>query len=692
MAQFDNDNNNIFREVSRKSNIVDVVSYYLGGNNLVRKGKIYLSVCPFHHDTHPSMRVDPERNTYKCFACGAGGDSIKFAQQYDHLAPFDALKKVAEICSITLPDNIRNRVILDPVKEKYAKELNALLDLRKFYQLTLSSLDGSPCQKYLAERKIPKEVIDHFELGFAPDNPKESIDKLRSMGHEVDTLINAGILAKGMDLADHYQHRLMFPIEDNFGHLVAFSGRILSKEQEGGKYVNYQETPLFHKNEVLYHFSKAREDAKRRGYIYVVEGFMDVIAIVRAGIVAVCGIMGTALTKEHALAFQKLGVEVRLCLDADEPGQIGEERACKMLHEYKIPFRIVRAFKNAKDSDEVLTKEGPEALQKQLETLSDPFLFFLRRALKGRPMLTDSVEILSFLRQAAPYFASLDAVSQDKDIQWVEKLCSLNRDTILSVLKNSAPSVSGTRKEEKESVGNIRFDNDQFRRRYRKNSSAPVSTIPYQMGPKYLQGKSVQQLYELAASQKDFALFSERLRKLECDIISVLPHSYEAFYEFQLARICIRYAPFYQLANFIATVYLKHPGCKLPFSDSDYDSLISLVKASSSAYRVPKEEEDPLGLGDDLFDDEDEDDSADTNLTDEDVEFLLGVISILRNFNEDCYDKNNFQNALKLHPLYVELQMLEEKEDSHPEQPLTKEEMKKKAKLKFAIRKNNGVI
>lgn len=681
--------NSIFKEVSEKSRIVDVVSFYLGGNNLVRKGKIYLAICPFHHDTHPSMRVDPERNTYKCFACGAGGDSIKFVEQYAHLSPFDALKKVAEICAIPLPDSVSQRVILDPLKEKYAKELNALIDLRKYYQLSLTSLDGIPCQQYLQDRAIPKEVIEHFELGYANDNPEESISKLRGMGHEINTLIRAGILGKSKDLTDNYQHRLMFPIEDNYGHLVAFSGRVLSKEQTGGKYVNYQETALFHKNEVLYHFAKAKEDAKRKGYIYVVEGFMDVIAVVRAGIYAVCALMGTALTKEHAQAFKKLGVEVRLCLDSDEPGQVGEERACQILLEYGVPFSIVRCFKNGKDADDVLTKGGKDVLLRQLNRTYDPFLFFFRRTLKDRNMLTDSKEILDFLKKAAPYYEALDEVSKDKDIQWVEKLCSLNHETILSVLTNSTKSLKN-KTEQKRTDAPFRYERDYISSRYsRRNKQTILEPIPCQMGDKYLQGSNVQQLYELASMQAKISSFSNRLLRTECDIISTLPHSYDAYRQFQEARTMICYTPFYYLANLIGNEYIKHPGTKEPFTPYDYESLITQVKALSP-HHIKEEEEDPLGLGDDLFEEEDID--SESTLSDDEIEFLLKVIDIIRHFSPDCYDKDNLKNALVLHPLYVRYQYLQDKKEKASDKKLSREDNAEMAKLKFDIRKNNGTF
>ena len=172
------------------------------------------------------------------------GDSIRFVELYCKVSKWEALKKVCEICSLPLPEESGRKTGELSFEKQYATELNALLDLKKFYSLSLLSSDGEACRKYLENRKIPKEVVEHFSLGYAPKDQKQSIQALRKLGYEIKTLTRAGILSDSASFEDRYQDRLMFPIYDNYGHLVAFSGRILEKGQDSRKYINYPETKL----------------------------------------------------------------------------------------------------------------------------------------------------------------------------------------------------------------------------------------------------------------------------------------------------------------------------------------------------------------------------------------------------------------------------------------------------------------
>ena len=310
---------NVFREIVGKSDIVKVIAYYLGSDAIVKAGRRFKAICPFHPDSHPSMQIDPEKNFYHCFSCNAGGDTIKFVQEYAHLSSVEALKKVCEICGIPVPSLLSDvHEKRDPLKEKFPKELEALGELSRFYSLYLQSTDGLKGREYLSSRSISRETIDHFRIGYSPYDPTIAIASLRRVGFDVPTLERAGILSNSAELKDRYSGRIMFPLSDNEGHIVGFSGRKIDDKQEGGKYINYPETALFRKGDVLYHFDKARESARRDGYIYLLEGFMDVIAMQRAGLLSSAGLMGTALTENHLAALKGLGVECRLLLDSDE--------------------------------------------------------------------------------------------------------------------------------------------------------------------------------------------------------------------------------------------------------------------------------------------------------------------------------------------------------------------------------------
>ena len=174
---------NIFKEIAAKASILKVIEAELGANRIVKKGNSYVCLCPFHEDHSPSMNIDVRRNTFHCWVDDHKGDPIAFVEQYEHLSPMEALKKVCSICSIPLPQELSNRKEYVPtVEREYPEELKALKELSHFYQLTLSSALGEKGREYLASRKIPQEVIDHFGIGFAPEDPSEAIRSLRGLG------------------------------------------------------------------------------------------------------------------------------------------------------------------------------------------------------------------------------------------------------------------------------------------------------------------------------------------------------------------------------------------------------------------------------------------------------------------------------------------------------------------------------
>jgi DNA primase len=663
---------NLFQEVKDKADIVRVISFYLGSQALVRKGKVYMSVCPFHHDTHPSMRIDPERKMFKCFACGEGGDCIKFVEKYAHLTPMEALKKVCDICQIPLPSQVKDfKPVVNPLIEKYQNELNALLDLKKFYSLALKSTDGAAGQKYLSDRKIPPDIIDHFGLGFAPLDDTLSIKSLREhREYSVSTLENAGILANSTVLRDHYSSRVMFPIEDNNGFTVAFSGRKIDKDQEGGKYINYLETPLFKKSQILYHYYKAKETARKDGFVYVVEGFMDVIAIVRAGINSVVGAMGTAITDEHIAALKNLNCEVRFCLDSDEPGQMGMERALPLFMKAGIPFRVVQKFLGGKDADEILTNQGSESLKTQLNRLFDPFVFLLQRAMMGDKKFTDDLRIRAFLKQASPFYFKLDEISQSRDLGYLSRYTGLDKDDLLKALKNNDSSLSLS-DEKNEPVKKKTFDKEKYSNYRKKPYQKDEDNVVVQqvmLGSKYEVTQSALDLVSLMSSTPEGkALFSKapKLFNTECQIILVLPQNREAYVQFESSRITLIFHPFYVLASLIGTIFMQDKNLTC-FDSHAFDMLLKAIVPSSDSKEEKKSDDDGIDLGG--IDDSDIDDSGiddggiePVKVSPEEIETLKSLVKILSRLSKQWFSNAQFAVVLKDQRLGSDLYKLDDK-------------------------------
>lgn len=624
---------NIFREVNEKSDIVRVIAYYLGSDAIVKAGKRFKALCPFHNDTHPSMQVDPEKNLFHCFTCGEGGDCIKFVEKYAHLSSLEALKKVCEICSIPLPSGINSfHEKRDELREKYPKELDALSELCHFYQLYLESNDGEPGRRYLKERGIGRDTIEHFGIGFSPFDPTIAIRSLRGVGYDVPVLESAGILSNSAELKDRYCGRIMFPIRDNDGHVVGFSGRKIKESQDGGKYINYPETALFRKSAILYHFDKAKESAKKDGYIYLLEGFMDVIAMQRAGLPSAAGLMGTALTEEHLDALERLKVEVRLLLDSDDAGQLGEERALPLLLEKKIPTRICWKFDKAKDADEVLTKEGNEELVRQVNRLYSPAMFLLGRKLAGRKKLEDSKELEDFVSKSRPYILSESDIARIKDLRAIAKRTGLDTDTLQELYSKpeAGTLVPGKGTANKNIVkrrrdGQLDFNN-------------PTRNFDVQLSGKYAAPEAVEKLFGYLGSvmHLDTESDNEGLYREEYAICFVLPQSREAYDLFRQSRLVFDIEAFNVFADIVGNVYLENNDL-IRFGKDQYDDLLDVLSDPISGQAV-EEEGDPFDL-EGL-------DAPEVDLSPDEKAYLRQFVEIQKNLTQSWYDKRKFSNSL----------------------------------------------
>lgn len=657
--------NSVFREVASKASIVKVISYYLGSTATIRKGTKYACRCPFHDDHNPSMQIDEQKGTFHCYVDDHKGDSIAFVEQYAKLKPIEALKKVCEICSLELPESIKGSTSYVPsVESKYPNELKALNDLAGYYELSLKSKKGEAAMKYLEKRGISPDIISHFRIGFAPEDNKKGIDSLRSLGNDVNTLQRAGILSNGTQLVDTYQNRIMFPIEDRFGHIVAFSGRRIDENQPGGKYINYRDTPLFRKSTVLYHYAEAKETASKDGYLYMVEGFMDAIAFVRAGINSVVATMGTALTEDHIKMISKLNVEVRLALDSDEPGQSSMERLLPTFRDSKIPYQVQRTFKGAKDADECLTKFGKDEFLKQVNSLYDPFLFLFGRFIRKKNDLKNSQAVLKFLNSARPYYLALDALTKEQDLRILEKNTELSIQSLKDVLEGKSTkqieslSASEEQTPYKKQNSNTRYTKYPKKRDYENAFDPTKSTSGKYSDEDYV---SMIKKEALEYCRKDNLLlplmnpvrenklmdnastdYMKKLIELECELMIVLTQNRYACQLFQESQCTFLIPPFYAFySRYLTSMYIRNPemsSLKKADFNTIQESWSKEVLSSSDA-----EEESPFAMDD--F--EEEDPGETVQMPAEYKDFLSSIFASISCIIKSRFDPDNFKKALK---------------------------------------------
>lgn len=402
--------NKLVEEILKRADIVDVISSYI---NVIKKGKNYLAICPFHDDHHPSMSISREKQIYKCYSCGNGGNVITFVMNYEHVKFFDALKKIAEIIGYDDP-RLHETIKVVPTNPSLDVLYDCSAELTKFYQYALSTDEGKVARDYLDARSLGENIRTKFCLGYAFNDGRLTIEYLTKKGFSLKNIENIGIaLARHASTTDNNAGRLIFPLFDLEGRPVGYSARRLIDDKSLPKYVNSPETSIFHKSNLLYNFHNASQTCRRDGYIYVVEGFMDVFAIDEIGISSVVALMGTALTKEHLQLLKRTNVEVRLCLDGDVAGKSATMKAIKELDEARIPHRIVYMDNELRDPDEILRGDGPDKLRFYLNNLTDAFNFSLAYYINTSPI--DSPEAAKeIIKSFVPLFANItDQLSYD---------------------------------------------------------------------------------------------------------------------------------------------------------------------------------------------------------------------------------------------------------------------------------------
>ncbi len=425
-------NKSISEDVIKHADIVQVVSSYVP---LIKQGKNYKAVCPFHDDTNPSLVVSPDKQMFKCFVCGTGGNAISFVQKYEKISYGEATRKVCEIINYH-PEGLESLVRVRKVDERKETLLKCLHDLTLYYQFALNTPEGKEGLDYFEERKLDASLRNKYKLGYAYKDGKATINFLQKKGHSIKTIEDTGVakmISSGV-YADMNEGRVVFPICDIDGNVVGFSARRL-KNDDTAKYMNTPETYLFHKSSNLYNIHIAKDAAKLKGYIYVCEGFMDVYALSKIGIDAAVAIMGTALTPEHIQILRSLNVEIRLCLDGDLPGQSAMMKISKMLSKAGLNYRVVDNQGSSKDPDEILNEDGKEALEEYLNKLVSQVDFALNYYLRSNPLKT-SEEKKTLVKEFLPILARLDSqIELDTYLRKLEKITGFDVDAIRSAVR-----------------------------------------------------------------------------------------------------------------------------------------------------------------------------------------------------------------------------------------------------------------
>ena len=387
-------------EVVARNPIEDVVGQYV---NLKRSGANLFGLCPFHGEKTPSFSVAPDKGIYYCFGCHKGGGVINFQMEIEGLSYGDAVRALAKRAGMEVPE--------DPQFQSRYKQQERLWALSKeaarYFHSKLYAPEGADGLSYAQKRGMPRSTLTKFGIGFAPNGWNGLVDAMKAKGYTDQELKDAGLVSeKNGRIYDRFRNRLMFPIIDVRGNVIGFGGRVM--DDSTPKYLNSPETIIFNKRKNLFALNLAKKS--KLGYLILVEGYMDAVALHQYGFDCAVASLGTSLTQEHAVLLSRYTEQVVLIYDGDEAGQNATRRAIPMLEAAGIQVKVLRMH-DAKDPDEYLKKYGADKFKVLLEEASNRVEYQLG-AIARKYHLNDDEERIQFLREAADLVASLPSPVQ----------------------------------------------------------------------------------------------------------------------------------------------------------------------------------------------------------------------------------------------------------------------------------------
>lgn len=419
------------------SDIVDVIGGYLP---LKRAGANFTALCPFHKEKSPSFNVNPQKQIFHCFGCHKGGDVFTFVKEYENIGFVDAVRRLAE----------RARIPIELDATPGAKEARHIKDqllqiheqiAQRWQNCLASEAAGQLARDYLAKRGVSEEAIKLFRLGAAPDSWDDTVNWAKSKGHELAVTEKAGLILKregAEGYYDRFRGRLMFPICDEQGRVIGFSGRVLSGDEKTAKYVNSPETPIFTKSKVFFGLDKSKRAILDAGFAIVCEGQLDLIASFMAGVQNIVAPQGTAFTDQHARILKRYVDEVVLCFDSDNAGQNAAVRSLDHLLASGLAVRVA-VVPAPHDPDSFIKANGGEAFRKLVQSAEGFFDYYLNRLCSTNDVTSDKGRLAVLRAMAEALNKSGNNVLMDKHAQKTALRLGVSADAVRAEFRKNPP-------------------------------------------------------------------------------------------------------------------------------------------------------------------------------------------------------------------------------------------------------------
>lgn len=424
-------------QVRQANDIVDVIGTYVP---LKRSGANFMAICPFHKEKTPSFNVHPQKQIFHCFGCHKGGDVFAFVREYEGIDFPEAVRRLADRAKIVLPEE---RGVGPDSGARHLKE--QLLEVheqiaKRWSNVLANEAAGQIARDYLAKRGVSQEAIELFRLGCAPDAWDDTVNWARGKGFDASLVEKAGLILPrdgGSGHYDRFRGRLMFPICDEQGRVVGFSGRVLSGDEKTAKYVNSPETPIFTKSKVFFGLDKSKRAILDAGTAIVCEGQLDLIASFMAGVKNIVAPQGTAFTSDHARIIKRYANEVVLCFDSDQAGQNATVRALDSLLAAGLAIRVA-TVPPPHDPDSLIKAEGGAAFKAVIDKAEGFFDFLLNRLCSQNPTTTDKGRLTVLREMAEAVHKTQNAVLIDKYAQKTALQLGVSAESVRAEFSRSA--------------------------------------------------------------------------------------------------------------------------------------------------------------------------------------------------------------------------------------------------------------
>lgn len=425
-------------QIRSQTDIVDVISEYM---QLTKRGRNYFGLCPFHGEQTPSFSVSIDKQIFHCFGCGAGGNAITFLMDIDNISFQDAVARLGERAGIEVDIAEHEQHVR---KTEITPEQQRMIEahqfcLRYFQHLLLNTEDGEEGLQYLENRGFTREMIEAYGIGFALPSWDALTTLLTRKGYDLVEMSQAGLVIPkedGSGYFDRFRRRVMFPIRNETGTVIGFSGRIIENDGEQAKYMNSPESAIFHKGKVLYNLDQARPIIRKERKVVLFEGFMDVLSAKTANVHNGVASMGTALTLDHVQKLKRLSNDIIVCYDGDNAGWEAAKRAADLLYAEKLSVEIA-VLPNGLDPDDYIKQYGPEAFREKIIGEPLDFTSFMMSYSKRGKNFQYATDVEQYVEEAL-YYVAIDssAVKRELHLKQLQQETGITQETLTTQLRH----------------------------------------------------------------------------------------------------------------------------------------------------------------------------------------------------------------------------------------------------------------